>query len=89
MHKFKLLFPFWLLVTAVMVLPAAAAEDQDTMTVYVDQQNGVDSNKGLSQTQALMTFNETYLLLQENLSDTGTGIITQVSDDTHVFYQSG
>ena len=85
MNKLKLLLPVLLLVAILFALPVAAAGDAETMTVYVDQTNGLDTNNGLSEATAVKTLDKAYALLDENLTDSGTGTIILVSDYTHTF----
>lgn len=84
MKKLKLLIPFVLLMVMCIVF-SVNAETADTMTVYVDQTNGEDTNDGLTETTAVKTLDAAYVLLDNGLSDTGTGTIVLVSDYTHTF----
>ena len=88
MSKLKFLLPVLLVVALCFVLPAAATGQSETMTVYVDQANGADTNDGLSEATAVKTLDKAYGLLDENLTDSGTGIIVLVSDYTHTFAEN-
>jgi len=72
-----------LLVVILAVMPAAAAEESEAMTVYVDQKNGLDTNDGLTEATPLQTFDGAYKLLDGSLSDSGTGTIVLLDDYTH------
>ena len=85
MNKLKLLLPVLLLVAILFALPVAAAGDAETMTVYVDQTNGLDTNDGLSEATAVKTLDAAYVLLNNSLANDGTGTIVLVSDYTHTF----
>lgn len=82
MNKLKLLIPVILLMVVGFVF-SAKAETVDTMTVYVDQANGEDTNDGLTEATAVKTLDAAYVLLNNGLSGTGTGTIVLVSDYTH------
>lgn len=84
MKKLSLLIPFVLILVCCMVF-TVAAQTTDTMTVYVDQANGADTNDGLTETTAVKTMDAAYALLNENLSESGTGTIVLVSNYTHAF----
>jgi len=85
MKKLKLLLPVFLLLTLCIVFSAAAETNSDTMTVYVDQANGLDTNDGLTEATSVKTMDAAYVLLNNSLSDTGTGTIVLVNDYTHTF----
>ena len=74
-----------ILLVSCLFMFSASAQSTDTMTVYVDQTNGLDTNDGLSEANAVKTLDKAYGLLDENLSDSGTGTIVLVSDYTHTF----
>ncbi len=84
MNKLKLLIPVILLMVVGFVF-SAKAETVDTMTVYVDQANGADTNDGLTEATAVKSLDAAYALLNSGISDTGTGTIVLVSDYTHTF----
>ena len=68
MNKLKLLIPVLLLVVLFITLPAAATEKADTMTVYVDQTSGADTNDGLAEATAVKTLDKAYKLLSVKFS---------------------
>lgn len=74
-----------ILLVSCLFMFSASAQSTDTMTVYVDQANGVDTNDGLSEATAVKTFDAAYVLLNDGLTDNGTGTIVLVSDYTHTF----
>lgn len=79
---------FWLSVVLVicsLLLIPAAAETVDAMTVYVDQENGSDTQNGLTEATAVQTFDAAYKLLDAGLSASGTGTIVLVEDYTWTF----
>lgn len=82
MKKRKLLLPLILVLVLSLVFSVGAQDKADTMTVYVDQAKGADTNDGLSEATAVATMDQAYALLREGLSDSGTGTIVLVSNYT-------